>query len=63
MNESYNQKNTGCPWFGLVPSANRNQNNTAARIMSTTLKIGNRGGLLVSQLEKKFKLLFSCRNI
>ena len=36
---------------------------TAARIMSTTLKIGNRGGLLVSQLEKKFKLLFSCRNI
>ena len=36
---------------------------TAARIMSTTLKIGIPGGLLVSQLEKKLKLLFSYRNI
>ena len=31
--------------------------------MSTTLKIGNRGGLLNPQLEKKLKLLFSYRNI
>ena len=31
--------------------------------MSTTLKIGIPGGLLVSQLEKKLKLLFSYRNI
>ena len=36
---------------------------TAARIMSTTLKIGIWGGWLTSQLEKKLKLLFSYRNI
>ena len=36
---------------------------TAARIMSTTLKIGSRGGWLNPQLEKKFKLLYPYRNI
>ena len=42
---------------------NFSKNNTAARIMSTTLKIGNICGLPNLQLEKKSKLLFSYRNI
>ena len=39
------------------------ENNTAARIMSTTSKISNTGGWLNPQLEKKLNLLFSYRNI